>query len=515
MKRALISVADKTGITELARALAAAGVEILSTGGTAAQLARDGIAVTEVAHYTGFPEMLDGRLKTLHPRIHGGLLGRRARADDRAAMTQAGILPIDLLVVNLYPFERRSQDPDCSFAEAMEQIDIGGPAMLRSAAKNHGDVVPIVDSSDYPLIIRMLTSGRPLTAAVRRQLAAKVFAHTARYDAAIARYLQEPAVGADGWPAVWEAAFAHRFTLRYGENPHQRAAFYTEPAPSAASIAAAAQIQGKELSFNNIADSDAALSCVRSLTGPACVIVKHANPCGVACADSLRDAYERAYATDPTSAFGGIIAVNHPLDADCARAIIARQFVEVLIAPEVPPETAAILAAKPGIRVLVVNMTQPLDPGFDLRRVSGGLLIQDRDPPETEVGFQLVSRRAPTDAERRDLLFAWRIAQFVHSNAIVYARDLRTIGIGAGQMSRVDSARLGVWKAQAAALNVTGCVMASDAFLPFRDGLDSAAGAGVTAIIQPGGSVRDAEVISAADEQGVAMVFTGRRHFRH
>ncbi|MHB1567038.1 MAG: bifunctional phosphoribosylaminoimidazolecarboxamide formyltransferase/IMP cyclohydrolase [Acidiferrobacter sp.] len=516
MKRALISVSDKTGITTLARALVAAGIEIVSTGGTAALLAGEGIAVTEVAHYTGFPEMLDGRLKTLHPRIHGGLLGRRDRDDDRAAMAQAGILPIDLLVVNLYPFERRSQDADCSFAEAIEQIDIGGPAMLRSAAKNYGAVVPLVDREDYPLIIQALASGQPLAAAVRRRLAAKVFAHTARYDAAIARYLEGPAEPPDQTlPAIWDRPFIRRCTLRYGENPHQRAAFYTEPAPSPASIAAAAQIQGKELSFNNLTDGDAALACVRSLADTACVIVKHANPCGAACADDVRTAYEWAYATDPTAAFGGIIAVNQPLDADCARAITERQFVEVLIAPEVTPAAAAILATKPGLRVLIVNMTLPLSQGFDLRRVSGGLLVQDRDQPETAVALQAVSRRVPTADERRDLVFAWRIAQFVRSNAIVYARDRRTIGIGAGQMSRVDSARLGVWKAQAAALSVVGSVMASDAFLPFRDGLDSAAEAGVTAVIQPGGSVRDPEVIAAADEHGLAMVFTGRRHFRH
>lgn len=512
MKRALISVSDKTGIVDLARALHGAQIDILSTGGTAALLMSAGIPVTEVASYTGFPEMLDGRLKTLHPRIHGGLLGRPPI--DREAMQAADIPGIDLLVVNLYPFERTSQHPLTSFGEAVEQIDIGGPAMLRSAAKNHEHVIPIVDSSDYGIVIEAARDKTPLSAAVRRRLAAKVFAHTSRYDGLIARYLDQDGP-TDDLPELLHLTFVKRFTMRYGENPHQRAAFYEEPGASAASIAQAAKIQGKELSFNNISDADAALDCIRALTEPACVIVKHANPCGAAQADHIHDAYDRAYATDPTSAFGGIIAFNRPLDEGTASAIVSRQFVEVIIAPEVSMAAMRVLATKPSIRVLVVTMDQAMHTGLDYRRVSGGLLVQDRDIPEDEVGLSQVSVRAPNKTERRDLLFAWRIAQFVKSNAIVFVRDGRTIGIGAGQMSRVDSARVAVWKAQEAGLSVQGTVMASDAFFPFRDGLDSAAKAGVTAVIQPGGSVRDPEVIAAANEHNVAMVFTGRRHFRH
>ncbi len=516
MKRALISVSDKTGIIDLARALHEAGVEILSTGGTARLLAAAQIPVTEVASYTEFPEMLDGRVKTLHPRIHGGLLGRPDRPLDREAMAGAGIKPIDLLIVNLYPFERASRDPETRFADVVEQIDIGGPAMLRSAAKNYEHVLPIVDSSDYGAIIEALREPSRLTPVVRRRYAAKVFAHTSRYDALIARYL-----GTDGpdeageLPEILNLAFVRRFALRYGENPHQRAAFYEEPGASPASIAQASKIQGKELSFNNIADADAALECVRVFAEPACVIVKHANPCGAALAATIADAYEHAYATDPTSAFGGIIAFNRTLDETTAARIVERQFVEVIIAPEVSPAAAQILGRKPGIRVLVVNMNAPMHSGLDYRRVSGGLLVQDRDIAEPDVTLNRVSARAPTPAEAADLVFAWRIAQFVKSNAIVFARGGRTIGIGAGQMSRVDSARVAVWKAEAAGLTVRGSVLASDAFFPFRDGLDSAAQAGVTAVIQPGGSVRDPEVIAAAGEHDIAMVFTGRRHFRH
>ncbi len=515
MKRALISVSDKTGVVGLAHSLREAGIEILSTGGTAALLAAAGIPVTEVADYTGFPEMLEGRLKTLHPRIHGGLLGCRDRRDHVAAMERADILPIDLLIVNLYPFERTIQDPACTVMQAIEQIDIGGPAMLRSGAKNHADVVVIVDSADYGLVTDALARGTPIDLATRRRLAAKVFAHTARYDGVIANYLAGEEGDETVLPEVLELRLHRAFTMRYGENPHQRAAFYVEPQPSVSSIACAAQIQGKELSFNNVTDTDAALECVRAFAEPACVIVKHANPCGAAVAGDIGEAYERAYATDSTSAFGGIIAFNRPLDGKTARTIVERQFIEVVIAPEVTPEAAAALGRKPAVRVLVVNMQQPMHRGFDYRRVSGGLLVQDRDLADTDVQLTTVSAREPGGDEIRDLLFAWRIAQFVKSNAIVYARDGRTIGIGAGQMSRVDSARVAVWKAEEAGLGVRGSVMASEAFLPFRDGLDSAARAGVRAVIQPGGSVRDAEVIAAANEHDIAMVFTGRRHFRH
>ena len=515
MKKALISVSDKTGIIDLARALHEAGVEILSTGGTARLLIQAHIPVMEVASYTGFPEMLEGRLKTLHPRVHGGLLGRPDRPDDRAAMQNAGIDTIDFLVVNLYPFERTSRDPRASFAEVVEQIDIGGPAMLRSAAKNHAHLLPVVDCADYAIVIEALKNPACLTPELRRRMAAKVFAHTSRYDGLIARYLEGGTDAAESLPEVLNLTFVKRFAMRYGENPHQRAAFYEAPDASPASIAQATKIQGKELSFNNVADADAALECVRAFAEPACVIVKHANPCGAALGETLATAYDRAYATDPTSAFGGIIAVNRPLDEATAALIVGRQFVEVIVAPEVSAEAARILGTKPGIRVLVVNMTEPTHTGLDYRRVSGGLLVQDRDTPEAKITLEPVSRRRPTPAETRDLVFAWRIAQFVKSNAIVFARDGRTIGIGAGQMSRVDSARVAAWKAEEAGLDVKGSVLASDAFFPFRDGLDSAAEAGVTAVIQPGGSVRDTEVIASACEHDIAMVFTGRRHFRH
>lgn len=517
MKKALISVSDKTDIVDFAQALTQAGIEILSTGGTAHVLRKAAIPVTDVAHYTGFPEMLEGRLKTLHPRIHGGLLGRPDHADDATAMTAAGIMPIDILVVNLYPFERTIADPQCTLIDAIEQIDIGGPAMLRSAAKNHVHVLPIVDRADYTHIIDAIRHARPIDRATRQRLAAKVFAHTAHYDETIAHYLAgsaTPSAPAD-LPDILHLRFHKRFTMRYGENPHQRAAFYQEPHAPVASIAQASKIQGKELSFNNFADADAALECVRAFAEPACVIVKHANPCGAAIATDIKEAYEHAYATDPTSAYGGIIAFNRPLDEDTAQTVVARQFVEVIIAPEVTMAAARILATKPNIRVLVVTMEGIRHQGLEYRRVSGGLLVQDHDEPDTDLALEQVSVRAPSAQERHDLLFAWRIAQFVKSNAIVYARGGRTIGIGAGQMSRVDSARVAIWKAQDAGLSVTGTVLASDAFFPFRDGLDSAARAGVTAVIQPGGSMRDAEVVLAANEHGIAMVFTHRRHFRH
>jgi len=519
IKRALLSVSDKTNIVEFARGLTTLGVEILSTGGTAKLLADNGIDVIEVSDYTGFPEMMDGRLKTLHPKIHGGLLGRRG-VDDQA-MAEHGIGPIDLLVVNLYPFEATVAKPDCDLATAIENIDIGGPTMLRAAAKNHADVTVVVDAGDYDTVLNELraTAGT-VSAATRFTLALKVFEHTARYDGAIANYLGS--VQADGsrgpFPHSFNAQFLKLQEMRYGENPHQKAAFYREPRCPEPSIASAAQLQGKELSYNNVADADAALECVKSFGDEtACVIVKHANPCGVALGASLVEAYERAYRTDPTSAFGGIIAFNRPLNADTARAIIERQFVEVIIAPEVDAAAQTVLAAKKNVRVLACGAwgAQRV-PGLDFKRVTGGLLIQDRDlgtvgPDDLKV----VSRRTPTEQERADLLFAWKVVKFVKSNAIVYCRDGMTIGIGAGQMSRVYSARIAAIKAADEGLEVKGSVMASDAFFPFRDGIDSAAEAGISAVIQPGGSMRDDEVIGAADEHGMAMVFTGMRHFRH
>ncbi|HWP94735.1 MAG TPA: bifunctional phosphoribosylaminoimidazolecarboxamide formyltransferase/IMP cyclohydrolase [Gammaproteobacteria bacterium] len=520
VRRALLSVSDKTGIVELARALADMGVEILSTGGTAKLLVQHGLRVVEVAAHTGFPEIMDGRLKTLHPRIHGGLLGRRGQDDE--VMRAHGITPIDLVAVNLYPFEQAIADPDCDLDEALENIDIGGPAMLRAAAKNHRFVAAVVDPADYPALIEeMRAQGGALSERTRRRLAIKAFAHTARYDGAIANYLG--ALGEDGagaatpFPVTLTLQFRRQLELRYGENPHQRAAFYIEEPLHDGTIAAARQLAGKALSFNNIADADAALECVKSFEEPACVIVKHANPCGVAVADSILHAYERARQTDPAAAFGGIIAFNRPLDPRTARAIIERQFVEIVIAPAVPDDALAAFESKPNVRVLETGVwTGAGTGGFDLRRVNGGLLVQDRDEGRIEAGsLRTVTRRAPDARELADLLFAWRVVKHVKSNAIVYARDGATVGIGAGQMSRVDSARIAALKAADAGLTVKGAVMASDAFLPFRDGLDSAAAAGVTAVIQPGGSKRDEEVIAAADEHGIAMVFTGMRHFRH
>ncbi|QKT03250.1 bifunctional phosphoribosylaminoimidazolecarboxamide formyltransferase/IMP cyclohydrolase [Ectothiorhodospiraceae bacterium 2226] len=517
VKRALISVSDKTGVVEFAQDLAAMGVEILSTGGTAKLLADAGVRVVEVSDYTGFPEMMDGRLKTLHPKIHGGILGRRGTDD--AAMQAHGIDGIDLVVVNLYPFERTTARPDCTLAEAIEQIDIGGPTMVRAAAKNHAHVAVVVDAADYPLILAELRAGSgTLQPAVRFDLAIKAFEHTARYDAAIATYLG--AIQPDGsrtpFPRTLNLQFRRAQPLRYGENPHQQAAFYVDHLPAEPSVATARQLQGKELSFNNIADTDAALECVKLFEQPSCVIVKHANPCGVATAATLQEAYERAYATDPTSAFGGIIAFNRPLDAPTARAIIDRQFVEVIIAPEVEAEALHFLGEKKNVRVLNCGHWDSAVAGLDLRRVTGGVLAQERDIAMVGLDqLRVVTERAPSEAERRDLLFAWKVAKFVKSNAIVYARDAQTIGVGAGQMSRVYSARIAAIKAQDAGLEVRGTVMASDAFFPFRDGLDAAAEAGVTAVIQPGGSLRDQEVIDAANEHGIAMVFTGMRHFRH
>ncbi len=519
VKRALISVSDKSGVVEFAKQLASRGVEILSTGGTARLLADAGIEVKEVSTHTGFPEIMDGRVKTLHPKIHGGLLGRRGQDD--AVMKEHRIAPIDLLVVNLYPFEQTVADPDCDVAVAIENIDIGGPAMLRSAAKNHRYVTVVVDSGDYARILDELASNDgAVSDATRRDLATKVFEHTARYDGAIANYLGS--LGADDvrgdFPRSINLQFHKHSELRYGENPHQRAAFYTEREPVEACIGTATQLHGKALSYNNIADTDAALECVKSFDEPACVIVKHANPCGVALGGDIHAAYERAYRTDPTSAFGGIIAFNRPLDADTAGDILERQFVEVIIAPSVSDAALERFKAKKDVRVLVCGTwggTRPAE--LDYKRVSGGLLVQDRDIGMVRRDdLRVVTKRKPTDEEMQDLEFAWKVAKFVKSNAIVYCKDGMTIGVGAGQMSRVYSARIAAIKAADEGLEVAGSVLASDAFFPFRDGIDAAAEVGIAAVIEPGGSKRDDEVIAAADEHGMAMVFTGgMRHFRH
>ncbi len=517
VKRALISVSDKRGVTELAGALTKHGFEILSTGGTARLLRDNGLAVTDVSAVTGFPEIMDGRVKTLHPKIHGGLLGRRDV--DAAVMAEHQIDPIDLLVVNLYPFRETIARPGCSIEEAIENIDIGGPAMLRAAAKNHAAVAVVVDPEDYGELTQALAEGGgDIPADLRCRLAAKAFAHTAAYDAAIAGYLNsQPAYSEpNAFPQQYAAGFEKKLDLRYGENPHQRAAFYTEGS-DAPGIGGARQLQGKALSFNNIADADAALECVRQFDQPACVIVKHANPCGVAVDRDIGEAYRRAYSTDPTSAFGGIIAFNRPLDGATARAIIERQFVEVILGPAINEDAGEILSAKKNVRVLTMpSLEQPLPIAHDFKRVTGGLLVQTRDDlMVSEDQLKVVSHRRPTEQEMADLLFAWKVVKFVKSNAIVFARAGMTIGVGAGQMSRVYSTRIAAIKAADAGLEVTGSVMASDAFFPFRDGVDAGAEHGIRAIIQPGGSIRDDEVIAAADEHGMAMVFTGVRHFRH
>ena len=519
IKRALISVSDKIGVVQFARRLQCHHVEILSTGGTAKLLASHGIPVIEVSDYTGFPEMMDGRVKTLHPKIHGGLLGRRG-VDD-SVMAQHAISPIDLVVVNLYPFEKTVANAACTLEDAIENIDIGGPAMLRSSAKNHASVTVVVDTADYATVLAEMDQYQGgVSAATRYSLAIKVFEHTARYDGAIANYFgaRHESGERELFPRTFNSQFIKVQDLRYGENPHQHAAFYVEREPHEASVATAHQLQGKELSFNNIADTDAALECVKSFNeGPACVIVKHANPCGVALGNSLFEAYDHAYKTDPTSAFGGIIAFNRTLDAITAKAIIERQFVEVIVAPAVCDDALPVLASKPNIRVLVCGLwSHQRSAELDYKRVTGGLLVQDRDIGMIgQADLKVVTQRAPTEQEIRDLLFAWKTAKFVKSNAIVYCKDNMTIGIGAGQMSRVYSARIAAIKAADAGLIVKGSVMASDAFFPFRDGLDSAAEVGITAVIQPGGSMRDQEVIDAANEHGIAMVFTGMRHFRH
>ena len=515
VSRALLSVSDKSGIVEFARALAALGVQLLSTGGTAKLLEKEGIAVTEVSAYTGFPEMLDGRVKTLHPKIHAGLLARRDDPGHLAALRSAGIPPIDLLVVNLYPFQATVADPDCSFEEAIENIDIGGPALLRAAAKNHAGVGVVVDPADYARVLEEMRAGG-ISDATRFALAKKVFAHTAAYDGAIANYLSSLDAGRRrrAYPDVLSLQFARLQDLRYGENPHQSAAFYRDERPLAGSLATFRQLQGKELSYNNIADADAAWECVKSFSEPACVIVKHANPCGVATGASLPAAYEKAFNTDPVSAFGGILAFNRALDRAAAEAA-SKQFAEVIVAPRVEPEAQEVFAKKANVRVLEVPLSHDVQ-AHDYKRVGGGLLVQSSDSRMVQRNeMRVVTKAKPSELQWSDLLFAWRVAKFVKSNAIVFCRDCMTLGVGAGQMSRIDSSRLAAMKAQAAKLSLAGSGVASDAFFPFRDGLDVVAEAGAVAVIQPGGSVRDDEGISAADERGLAMVLTGVRHFRH
>ncbi|MBE4525909.1 bifunctional phosphoribosylaminoimidazolecarboxamide formyltransferase/IMP cyclohydrolase [Vibrio parahaemolyticus] len=524
IRRALISVSDKTGIVEFAQALAERGIDILSTGGTARLLAEQGIAVTEVSDYTGFPEMMDGRVKTLHPKVHGGVLGRRGQDDD--VMAKHGINPIDMVVVNLYPFAETVAKEGCTLADAVENIDIGGPTMVRSAAKNHKDVTIVVNASDYDRVIaEMDANDKSLTLETRFDLAIAAFEHTAAYDGMIANYFgtMVPSYGENKegdeeskFPRTFNQQFEKKQDMRYGENSHQAAAFYVEANPQEASVSTARQIQGKALSYNNIADTDAALECVKEFNEPACVIVKHANPCGVALGKDILEAYNRAYQTDPTSAFGGIIAFNQELDAETASAIVERQFVEVIIAPSVSAEAIEVVAAKKNVRLLECGEWSTKTTGFDVKRVNGGLLVQDRDQGMVSLDdLKVVSKRQPTEEELKDALFCWKVAKYVKSNAIVYAKGDMTIGVGAGQMSRVYSAKIAGIKAADEGLEVAGSVMASDAFFPFRDGIDAAAEAGIKCVIQPGGSMRDDEVIAAADEHGMAMIFTGMRHFRH
>ena len=516
IRRALISVSDKNGIIDFARQLSALNIEILSTGGTAKILTENNIKVIEVSDYTGFPEMMDGRVKTLHPKIHGGILGRRGMDDD--VMKNNEIKPIDLIVVNLYPFEATVANPDCDLATAIENIDIGGPTMLRAAAKNHKDITVVVDADDYQIILdEMAENNGQVSAQTRFKLALKTFEHTAAYDGAIANYLGCRVDNkVSDFPRTFNLQVSQVQTMRYGENPHQKAAFYIEKNPAKGCIASAKQLQGKELSYNNIGDTDAALECVKQFDEkPACVIVKHANPCGVAYGDNLLNAYERAFQTDPESAFGGIIAFNRPLDGATAKAIVDRQFVEVIIAPSISPEALEIVSSKKNVRLLECGeWSNTPEAHLEYKKVNGGLLLQDADLLLTN-DIKIVTERAPTEAEMRDLLFTWKVSKFVKSNAIVYGQNLMTIGVGAGQMSRINSARIAGIKAEQAKLTVKGSVMASDAFFPFRDGLDNAAEAGIVAVIQPGGSMRDNEVIAAANEHNIAMVFTGMRHFRH
>ena len=517
VRRALVSVSDKSDLIPFVSGLAKLGVEILSTGGTARQLREAGIDAIDVADKTGFPEIMDGRVKTLHPKIHGGLLGRRGT--DEGVMAEHGIEPIDMLVVNLYPFEQTIAREDATIDDAVENIDIGGPAMIRAASKNHDGVVVVIDPADYDGVLEQL-KGETLSLEERRRLAAKAYAHTAAYDTAITKYLSR-SLGDDPLGERFLHAGNLVEKLRYGENPHQDAAFYTDQQAPAGSLATAKQLQGKALSYNNIADSDAALECVRQFEAPACVIVKHANPCGVAIGDDILGAYEKAFSTDPTSAFGGIIAFNRPLDANTAQAIIDRQFVEVIVAPSIDDDAAAVTAAKKNVRVLETGTWDPGTSGpqpaiFEYKKISGGLLVQNTDLGRiTAADLKLVSETAPTPEQIQDMLFAWTVVKYVKSNAIIFCKDHMTLGVGAGQMSRVYSTKIAAIKAADEGLELKGSVMASDAFFPFRDGIDAAAETGIAAIIQPGGSMRDDEVIQAANEHGLAMVFTGMRHFRH
>ena len=528
IQQALISVSDKRGVLEFAQGLAAQGVKLLSTGGTARLLRDAGLAVTEIGDYTGFPEMLDGRVKTLHPKVHGGILARRDLPEHLSTLAQHDIPTIDLVCVNLYPFAATIAKAGVTLADAIENIDIGGPAMVRSSAKNYAGVAIVTDPADYaPLLAEMQANAGALPLATRFALAKKAFTHTARYDSMIANWLTglEAGVEADvdvaapapsRFPGCLQLAFDRVETLRYGENPHQQAAFYRDTTPTPGSISAYRQLQGKELSYNNIADADAAWECVKTFSAPACVIIKHANPCGVAIADGLLAAYEKAFQTDSTSAFGGILAFNGTVDTEVVAAMNARKhFVEVLIAPAFTAAAHEMLASKQNLRVLEVPIASQ-DHGYEMKRVGGGLLVQTPDSFNIQPGdLKVVTQKAPTAAQVDDLLFAWRVAKFVKSNAIVFCGGGMTLGVGAGQMSRVDSTKIASIKAQAAGLSLTGSVVASDAFFPFRDGLDVLAAAGARAVIQPGGSMRDEEVIAAANEHGITMVFTGVRHFRH
>ncbi|GGI80659.1 bifunctional phosphoribosylaminoimidazolecarboxamide formyltransferase/IMP cyclohydrolase [Shewanella gelidii] len=523
IRRALLSVSDKTGILEFAQALHAQGVELLSTGGTARLLADNDVPVIEVSDYTGHPEIMDGRVKTLHPKVHGGILARRGT--DETVMEQNSIQAIDLVVVNLYPFAQTVAKEGCTLEDAIENIDIGGPTMVRAAAKNHKDVTIVVNAKDYDRVLAEMASNQGSTEyATRFDLAIAAYEHTAAYDGMIANYFgtMVPAHSQDEcnedsqFPRTFNTQLVKKQDLRYGENSHQTAAFYVDTVQDEASIATSVQLQGKALSYNNIADTDAALECVKEFNEPACVIVKHANPCGVAVGENLLEAYERAFKTDPTSAFGGIIAFNAELDAATAQAIVDRQFVEVIIAPAVSQGARAVVAAKTNVRLLECGQWDSTSTSLDFKRVKGGMLLQDRDNGMVGLeDFKVVTKRQPTAAELNDLLFCWKVAKFVKSNAIVYAKNKMTIGVGAGQMSRVYSAKIAGIKAADEGLEVQDSVMASDAFFPFRDGIDAAAAAGISCIIQPGGSIRDEEIIQAADEHGMAMVFTGMRHFRH
>ena len=520
---ALLSVSDKTGIVDFARELHGAGVKLLSTGGTAKLLADAGLPVTEVSEVTGFPEMLDGRVKTLHPRIHGGLLARRDLPAHMAALQQHGIGTIDLLIVNLYPFAQATARPDCTLEDAIENIDIGGPAMLRAAAKNWQDVAVVIDPADYPRVLSELKAGK-IERNTKFMLAKKVYAHTAAYDGMITNYLTALEEGAENatasvpakqeYPEVFNLQLVKTQGLRYGENPHQSAAFYRDARPVEGTLAHWTQLQGKELSYNNIADADAAWECVKTFDAPACVIVKHANPCGVAVGGTAIEAYAKAFKTDPTSAFGGIIAFNQPLDG-AAAAEVVKQFVEVIIAPKITREAREVFAGRQNVRLLEVPLSRQSN-ALDFKRVGGGMLLQSADAKNVAAGeLRVVSKQQPTHEQMQDLLFAWKVAKFVKSNAIVFCAGGMTLGVGAGQMSRVDSARIASIKAENAGLTLKGSAVASDAFFPFRDGLDVVCDAGATCVIQPGGSMRDEEVIAAANERGIAMVFTGTRHFRH